>query len=98
MVSSKIGQCPCCLRIAPLTFHHLIPKKMHRRPYFKNKVSKEQKSSGVMICRLCHNGIHRFYDEMTLAKRLNTLEAILAAPDLQKHFSWVAKQAINVKK
>jgi hypothetical protein len=97
MALQKIDQCPCCGRTAKLTFHHLIPKKMHRRPFFRKKVDKADKLAGIMICRQCHDALHRFFDEMTLAKKLNTLDAILADPQLAKHFQWVAKQSINVK-
>jgi hypothetical protein len=44
-----------------------------------------------MICQPCHEGIHRLFDEMTLAKRLNSLPALLEEPALQKHFGYTAK-------
>lgn len=47
---------------------------------------------GVNICRPCHDGIHDLYSEMDLAKRLHTLESLLADEALRKHFAWVAKQ------
>jgi len=76
----------------PLTFHHLIPKKMHRRAWFKRHYSREQLNEGIMVCRLCHRGIHKRYDEMTLGKRFNTLATLLDDPSLVQHFSWVSKQ------
>ena len=45
-----------------------------------------------MVCRDCHTGIHKRYDEMTLGKQLNTLEGLLADPGLMQHFAWVSKQ------
>jgi len=84
--------CACCQRRVPLTFHHLIPKKVHRRAYFRRHLSKEALKQGVRVCRLCHRGIHREYDEMTLAKTLNSLPALLADGKLSKHFEWVSKQ------
>lgn len=48
-----------------------------------------------MICRRCHSGLHKLYDEMTLAKQFNTLEALRNDPALQKHCAWVAKQKIR---
>jgi hypothetical protein len=44
------------------------------------------------VCRLCHRGIHREYDEMTLARQFNTLSALMACETLSRHFEWVAKQ------
>ncbi len=52
--------------------------------------------ASIAICRQCHNGIHKYYDEMTLAKRLFTLEAIKSDRHLANHFAWVAKQRISV--
>ena len=86
------SSCPCCGRPTPLTFHHLIPKKVHRRKRFKKAFTREQLNQGVRLCRMCHNGIHRLYDEMTLAKEFNTLEALLSCDRLRRHFDWVARQ------
>lgn len=76
----------------PLTFHHLIPKKVHRRARFKKHFDKSDLQVGIAVCRLCHRGIHRQYDEMTLATRFNTAEALLADETLSRHFEWVGKQ------
>ncbi len=84
--------CPCCGRSVALTFHHLIPKKCHRRAHFKKHYDRFALNRGVLICRPCHVGIHRRYDEMALGKRFATLEALLADDDLSHHFAWVAKQ------
>lgn len=84
--------CPLCQREVELTFHHLIPKKVHGRNFFKKKYKREDLREGIMICRLCHDGVHDLYDEMKLGKELNSLDAIKADPALSKHFSWVAKQ------
>jgi len=76
----------------PLTFHHLIPRKVHRRPHFRRRYDRETLNAGVMVCRRCHRGIHRLYDEMTLAKSYASLEALLEDEQLANHFRWVAKQ------
>jgi 5-methylcytosine-specific restriction endonuclease McrA len=86
------GQCPCCGREVALTFHHLIPRKVHRRPRFRKNFDRELLNRGMFLCRRCHNGIHKRYDEMTLARDFSTPEALLTDPDLQRHFNWVAKQ------
>ena len=92
MARSAEQGCQCCHRQVPLTFHHLIPKKAHRRKRFKNNYSKQQLHAGVRVCRLCHRGIHRTYDELTLAKDFNSLASLVADPVLQKHFQWASKQ------
>lgn len=90
------GMCPLCHRYTRLTFHHLIPKKMHRRSFFRKHFTREQLNVGIAICRQCHNGIHRFYTEMELAKQYRTLEKLQSDEKLNKYFSWVGKQAIRL--
>lgn len=87
--------CALCGRTAPLTFHHLIPRKVHRRPRFRSDYSREQLAEGIDVCRLCHKAIHRFHDEMTLATRLNTLDALTDDPLLARHAAWAARQRIR---
>jgi 5-methylcytosine-specific restriction endonuclease McrA len=76
VATDRVGQCPLCQRQVPLTFHHLIPKKLHRRTRFKKSFSKAHLNQGVFVCRLCHNGIHDHYDEMTLAKQFSTFDNV----------------------
>lgn len=92
MAIASIEACPLCGRVVELTFHHLIPKKLHRRTRFKKTYSKQELNQGIFICRLCHNGIHDHYNEMTLAKEFYTLEKIKTDPNIQRHSEWVAKQ------
>ena len=88
----KHGPCPLCARKGALTFHHLIPRELHRRVYFKKTDTREERQRGIAICRLCHDGIHAIYDGMTLAKAFDTPERIMADARRQKHFRWAAKQ------
>jgi Na+-translocating ferredoxin:NAD+ oxidoreductase RnfC subunit len=84
--------CACCGRVVSLTFHHLIPRKMHRRKGFRKRFSKEELNVGVHICRKCHKGVHATYDEITLATRFDTLDKLLSDEALAAHFRWVSKQ------
>ena len=93
-ISYRPTCCPLCQRQTELTFHHLIPRKLHRRPFFRKTYTKDHLHQGVYICRLCHNGIHKLYDEMYLAKHLNTLEALENDPAISKHCQWVARQKV----
>jgi hypothetical protein len=74
----------------------LFPKKMHRRTYFKKHFSKAELQGGIYICRQCHSGIHRFYDEMTLAKHYSNLQLLLDDEQLSAFFQWVSKQRVRV--
>ena len=90
--SVAINTCELCGRKAPLSFHHLIPRKVHRRKRFKKQFSRQQLAVGVKLCQLCHRGIHRLYDEMTLATQLYTKESLADDPVIRKHVHWVRKQ------
>lgn len=90
--TEHFGVCTCCERSTLLTFHHLIPRKLHRRTAFKKKYSRKALNQGIAVCRACHNGIHDLYTEMQLAKEFASLPSLLNDPALQLHFAWVAKQ------
>mgnify|MGYP003868711551 CR=1 FL=1 len=89
---AKHGRCALCERETALTFHHLIPRKMHRRTRFKKRFGREELQRGVDLCGRCHRGVHRLHDEMTLGHELNTLEALAADPAVARHVAWVARQ------
>lgn len=88
----KFGVCACCGRETALTFHHLIPKKLHRRAFYRKNFTREALNQGINACRMCHDGIHDLYTEIELAKRFSTLAELLADDALHKHFAWVARQ------
>jgi hypothetical protein len=87
------GRCELCEREKPLTFHHLIPRSMHRKPRFQKRYDKrEMRSRGMNICRLCHNGIHDLITEKELGDSYSTKEELLAHPGIARHVAWVRKQ------
>lgn len=90
------GRCVLCQRHVPLTFHHLIPRKLHRRTRFRRDFAREVLAAGIAICRLCHDGIHDLYDETTLGLRFNTLEALLADEPVMRHVAWAARQRATI--
>lgn len=91
-------QCVMCERVRPLTFHHLIPKKTHKRGFAQRKYSKEQRNqSGIDVCTDCHRMIHKTLDHTQLAREYNTLERLLAHPDIDKFVRWVATQDKRAK-
>ena len=85
-------RCATCGRRTALTFHHLIPRKLHRRNHFRRHYDREVLNLGIHVCRACHRGIHKRYDEMTLGREFNTLAKLCDDPDLARHFAWVARQ------
>lgn len=96
-----ITACQMCDRSMPLTFHHLFPKKIHKRlqerthkghSESKGIPKDELRTCGIMICRPCHSSLHRAYDHEHLAKHLNSLETILADEKMQSWIIYAEKQ------
>lgn len=94
-MSDQPTRCALCQRQCALTYHHLIPRKLHRRTFFKKHVAKVQLQAGIHICRPCHSGLHKLYDEQHLGKNLNTLQALQEDPAIARHVAWVAKQKVQ---
>ncbi|WP_415898782.1 hypothetical protein [Neptuniibacter sp. QD48_11] len=94
-MKSLVAECPLCKRTLLLTFHHLIPKKMHRRYYFSKRYSREELNRGINICRCCHDAVHRAFDEMTLAKEYHSLGQLLSSSKIQRHIEWASKQRVG---
>lgn len=85
--------CELCTVPHPLTFHHLIPRKNHHKTLFRETFGiVEMRARGAWLCRGCHDFIHEHFDEPTLGRRLNTLEALRAEPEIAKHLAWAARQ------
>lgn len=71
--------CPLCDRVIPPSqrdAHHLVPK------------SKGGRHTEYMH-RICHRQIHALFTETELAKQLNSVEALLAHPGIQRFVAWV---------
>ena len=91
----KPSQCELCERQIGLTFHHLIPRKVHRRPRFKKHYDAEALNRGVWVCRGCHKAIHRFHNEMELALSFNRLDTLKNSERLTAHIQWQKRQRIQ---
>ena len=87
--------CALCGRELKLTWHHLIPKKLHKRPAFRRKFALDyMRSERIAICRPCHDAVHRFHTELELGQTLNTLERLRADPAVARHVDWARKQRV----
>jgi hypothetical protein len=86
--------CEFCGRDKPLTFHHLIPRKNHRKARFRRRYSNhEMRHRGLYLCGPCHSGIHDLIpDETELGERYNTRDQLLAHEGIARHVAWVVKQ------
>lgn len=66
---------------------------MHRRKRFIALHGKqEMRTRKLMICRLCHNGLHDLLSEKELAESYNTKDLLLAHEGVRRHVEWVKKQ------
>ena len=87
--------CELCGRSGQaLTKHHLIPRAVHTKKRFINRFGKkEMRERGIMICKLCHDGLHDLFpSEKVLAESFYTRELLLADEGVKRHIQWVRKQ------
>src|SRR5690606_29581839 len=95
----KSDNCELCEREMELTFHHLIPRKMHDRQVIKKQFDKFYLIDyGCWVCEDCHRQIHRIFNHIELAQTYNTIEKIKAHVEVNKFLLWVSKQSKRVKR
>ena len=85
--------CVLCGREQPLTFHHVIPRTLHRKRWVKARFSVSALQSGLWLCRDCHDAVHRFISHRELAESFHSLEALRGHPEVAKFVAWVARQS-----
>ncbi len=74
--------CELCLReVESYTVHHLVPRAEGGRF-----------GPTARLCATCHRQLHAMFTESTLARELNSLDAILGNPEMRKYLKWVRKQ------
>ncbi|MCP9339226.1 hypothetical protein [Stutzerimonas xanthomarina] len=83
--------CELCLRQAPLTRHHLIPKALHGKTGIRKRFPREECITATLwVCRPCHNQIHRLFSEKKLALSFHSRDALLADPRLRTFVDWLS--------
>jgi hypothetical protein len=83
-------QCELCGRRAPLTRHHLIPKRTHRFGTVRARYSKAELNSLIAhLCKACHRHVHRTLRERELAVQYPSVELLLAHPEIQQFVDWL---------
>jgi len=89
-------ECALCKREEiQLTFHHLIPRTLHKNKWFKKRHSREQMREGIDTCKNCHKAIHKFISEKEMGRNYNTLEKLLAHPQVNKFVEWIAVRSAS---
>jgi hypothetical protein len=94
----EVSTCGLCDRQMPLTYHHLIPKEEAHR--YRDKLSREELTRGVQVCRPCHSAIHRTYTNAQLAAQHRTIESLLDETDpstlpLRRWVQYAARQRVS---
>ena len=76
--------CPLCEReivAGSADKHHLIPK-----------LKGGKSGPTVLLHKVCHMKVHATFTEGELARLYNTVDKLLAHPDIQKFVEWVKKK------
>lgn len=77
--------CPLCLRPippgVPQSLHHLVPR-----------LKGGARGPVVRLHQICHREIHARFSEADLARRLSSIAALRAEPDLADFLAWVARR------
>lgn len=86
--------CELCQRPGlPLTKHHLIPRKRHRRRSAQTRFNREEMHTRIaMLCQPCHSTVHAHLSEAELEATYNTIQALSQHPEIAKFVSWAKKQ------
>lgn len=83
-------KCELCGRKNELTFHHLIPRCLHKNKWFKKNFTREEMNKGIYICKSdCHKEIHKFIPEKEMGKDYNTVSKLLEHPKVSKYIEWI---------
>ena len=74
--------CGLCKRESlRFTSHHLVPRSRGGRL-----------GPQVKLCPTCHRQLHAMFSETTLARELNSIEALRANPEFSDYLRWARHQ------
>lgn len=76
-----------------LTFHHLVPRKMHGKKYItKLHPEIDLNTYGIMVCIPCHKMIHKKISHRDLALIYFSKELLLEHEEIKKFIEFQSKQ------
>jgi hypothetical protein len=81
--------CQLCESDDAHSFHHFIPRTLHGNKWFKKRYTRAQMREGIDVCKWCHAAIHDLIpSEKELGRHYNTMESLLAHPEVGKYVQW----------
>ena len=87
------GLCCMCERdYLPLTEHHLWPREVQTKLIKRGLMAQADRGQKILICRQCHNAVHKTFDNKQLALDYHSLEALLGDAAIQKWVAYARKQ------
>jgi hypothetical protein len=82
-------RCQLCEIDVIHSFHHFIPRTVHRNKWFKKRFTKEEmRTSGIDLCKQCHDMLHELIPEKELGRNYNSREKLTAHPEVAKYLAW----------
>jgi len=97
MIERMSGHCAICRRQAVLTRHYLIPRTRHSNKRNKRVFDRQVVKRTVGICRPCHSQIHAVLTEKEIERDFNSIDALLAHPEVAKFAAWIARKPDGFK-
>ena len=74
--------CELCESENTHNFHHFIPRTLHSNKWFKKRFTREQMSQGIKVCTSL------IPKEGELGRHYNTMEKLLAHPQVAGYVKW----------
>jgi hypothetical protein len=82
-----------------LTRHHVYPREVHHQLLKKWKTTKAHAdvdlNETIIICRMCHNAVHRLFTNQQLAASYHSLDALLTDERFVKYAKWAARLPVG---
>ena len=93
----KKDKCDLCGREnTTQSFHHLIPKKMHKKHIVGELFPDvDLNSYGILVCSPCHKMIHKKINHFDLATQYYSLEKLKEHVELSKFITFQQKSHKN---
>lgn len=87
------GRCALCEQPVPLSFHHLVPRRVHAQRWARARDDAHMLNVlGIWICRPCHDFLHAQFSERELGERLDSLDRLREEPRIARHLAWASRQ------